>query len=304
MVPDANEEYLLYQTLVGAWPLEPDSSEVSGAFVQRIQAYLLKALHEAKVHTSWINPDPDYDNAVVEFVRRILDEGTNRIFLDDFRAFQGKISHFGLFNSLSQTLLKLAAPGVPDTYQGTELWDFSLVDPDNRRPVDYARRRRMLQDLRTAAEAAGGDFRELARGLVATIEDGRMKLYVTDRVLHCRCDHAGLFCDGEYLPLSAGGAKAGHIFAFARRAQDRCALVAVPRLVAGLAPDTAGPPLGEAVWEDTLVILSEVDPGLRWCNVFTGELLAPADREGQLSLTAAEVFKHFPVALLLSARGS
>jgi len=300
-VPDANEEYLLYQTLVGAWPIEADSSAGSAEFVRRMQDYLLKALHEAKVHTSWINPNPDYDNAVVVFLGRILDEGTNRTFLDDFRAFQRQISHFGLFNSLAQTLLKLAAPGVPDTYQGTELWDFSLVDPDNRRPVDYARRRQMLEDLRSAALAAGGDFRELARRLVATKEDGRIKLYLTDRVLHCRRDHPGLLSAGEYLPIAADGAKAGHVFAFARRAHDQWALVAVPRLVARLAPDTTRPPVGDAVWEDTRLILSETDPAVRWYNVFTGELLVPTDRGGQLAFTAADVFAHFPVALFLSA---
>jgi len=302
MVPDANEEYLLYQTLVGAWPLELGSTESCAEFVKRIQAYLLKALHEAKVHTSWINPNPDYDAAAVEFVRRILDEGTNLPFLDDLRGFQAQISHFGLLNSLSQSLLKLAAPGVPDTYQGTETWDFSLVDPDNRRAVDYARLRRMLQDLRTAALASGGDLREFARDLVATKEDGRIKLYVTERVLRCRRDHPGLFSSGDYLPISTGGAKAGHLFAFARRAGGRCALVAVPRLMTRLAPDVARPPLGEAIWEDTWLDVSDMDLASRWCNAFTGEILAPSDREGKRCVTAAEVFAHFPVALFLSAQ--
>src|SRR5262249_3393739 len=135
--PDANEEYLLYQTLLGAWPLEPCSAEEYGQFVKRIGAYMEKALHEAKVHTSWINPNADYDKAVQDFLARILDENASRPFLDDFRAFRQRISRLGLFNSLAQTVLRLTAPGVPDTYQGTELWDFSLVDPDNRRPVDY-----------------------------------------------------------------------------------------------------------------------------------------------------------------------
>jgi (1->4)-alpha-D-glucan 1-alpha-D-glucosylmutase len=297
MVPVANEEYLLYQTLVGAWPLELDSTQDRDEFVKRIQSYMLKALHEAKVHTSWINPNADYDAAVVEFVRRILD-AANHPFLDDFRDFQGQISHFGLFNSLSQTLLKLAAPGVPDTYQGTEIWDFSLVDPDNRRPVDYERRQRMLKDLGTAALAAGGDFRELARGLVAAKEDGRIKLYLTDRVLHCRRDYPGLLSAGEYLPLSAAGAQANHLFAFARRTASHCALVAVPRLMTRLVPDAKHPPLGEAIWGDTRLDLSGMDSSLRWRNIFTGEILAPADREGKPSLTAAELFAHFPVALL------
>ncbi len=151
LAPDANEQYLLYQTLLGAWPLEPYTAEVYADFVRRVQAYMLKAVHEAKVHTSWINPNKAYDDGVQEFVARILDEGRSQPFLDDFREFQRRISHYGLFNGLSQTLLRIAAPGVPDTYQGTELWDFSLVDPDNRRPVDYGRRREMLAALKDAA---------------------------------------------------------------------------------------------------------------------------------------------------------
>src|SRR5690606_32625727 len=128
----------LYQTLLGAWPLE-DLQNVQN-FVRRIQDYVVKALHEAKVHSSWINPNEEYDQAMQEFVARILDESQSADFLRDFREFQRRISHFGMFNSLSQTLLKTTCPGVPDTYQGTEIWDFSLVDPDNRRPVDYDRR--------------------------------------------------------------------------------------------------------------------------------------------------------------------
>jgi (1->4)-alpha-D-glucan 1-alpha-D-glucosylmutase len=158
-VPAANEEYLLYQTLVGAWPLGPCGANELGELLPRIQAYMLKSLREAKVHSSWINPDPDYDKAVEEFVSRVLDEGQSGAFLDDFRSFQGRVSHLGLFNSLSQTVLKLASPGVPDTYQGTELWDFSLVDPDNRRPVDYARRAEVLRQVewRCAGTLPGHD---------------------------------------------------------------------------------------------------------------------------------------------------
>ncbi len=298
VIPDANEEYLLYQTLIGAWPLEPYTPEEYGAFVQRIQSYMLKALHEAKVHTSWIDPNAEYDEAIQQFIGRILDEATNGAFLDDFRAFARRVSHYGMFNALSQTLLKLTAPGVPDTYQGTELWDYSLVDPDNRRPVDYARRRRLLQDLQSAVAGAGGDLRELARGLVAAKEDGRVKLFVTWRSLQCRRERPGLFSAGEYIPLAAVGAQAVHLFAFARRAGAACALVAVPRLPARLAPDPAHPPLGAAVWQETRLLLPDVDPAVRWCNVFTGECLTPTENEGRLSLAAADLLAHFPVALL------
>ncbi|MGH7223754.1 MAG: malto-oligosyltrehalose synthase, partial [Gemmataceae bacterium] len=176
--PDRNVEYLLYQTLLGAWPVEPYRDEEYAEFVERIQAYMEKATHEAKVHTSWINPNADYDQALCQFVGRILDPAVNAAFLEDFRAFQRHISHYGFFNALSQCLLKITAPGAPDTYQGTELWDFSLVDPDNRRPVDYENRRRLLADLleRSRQPKARG---ELAGELVDTMADGRIKLYVT-----------------------------------------------------------------------------------------------------------------------------
>ena len=301
-IPDTNEEYLLYQTLVGAWPLEPYGPEEYAEFVKRIQDYMLKALHEAKVHTSWINPNAEYDEAIREFVGRILDEGANRPFLDDFRTFQRRVSEYGLYNSLSQTLLKLTSPGVPDTYQGTELWDFSLVDPDNRRPVDYDRRRRMLEDLRPAAESAGGDLRDLARDLVASKEDGRIKLYVTHRSLACRREHPGLFTAGEYIPLAAEGSKAAHLFAFARRDGDAAAVVAVPRLVARLAPEPGHPPMGAEIWQDTRLTLRGLNPTLRWRVAFTGEVLTPEVRDGQPSLAAADLFAHFPVALLVADR--
>ncbi len=301
--PDANVEYLLYQTLVGAWPLEPHGSRESeeyAEFVKRIQAYMLKALHEAKVHTSWINPNAEYDDAIQEFVGRILDEGTNREFLDDFRAFQRRIGHYGLLNSLSQTLLKLASPGVPDTYQGTELWDFSLVNPDNRRPVDYERQQQMLRDLRSAAETSGVDLRELARDLVAAEEDGRIKLFITYRTLQCRRDYPGLLSAGEYIPLATEGSKAAHLFAFARRTGDVRAVVAVPRLVAGLSRDPSRPPLGLEAWQDTRLILTGVTSGTSWRHAFTGEVLVAEGRDGQPSLAAADVFANFPIALLLS----
>ena len=301
MAPDADEEYLLYQTLLGAWPMEPYSPEEHKAFVGRIQEYLEKALHEAKVHTSWVNPDSDYDNAIREFVGHILDESASAAFLQDFRVFQRRIHHYGLFNSLAQTLLKIASPGVPDTYQGTELWDFSLVDPDNRRPVDYERRRQMLSDLRAAAE--GQDRRELARNLVAAREDGRIKLYLTARGLYCCRDHPGLFSTGDYLPLGILGKKADHVFAFVRtdrRDAGLTAVVAVPRLLVRLIPDGEQAPLGGAVWQDTRLLLPRIDPGLHWHNIFTGERLTPGEEQGQPTLPVAEIFGHFPVALLLA----
>jgi (1->4)-alpha-D-glucan 1-alpha-D-glucosylmutase len=300
VAPDANEEYLLYQTLLGAWPLSPSSAAEYAEFVERIQAYFVKALHEAKVHTSWVNPNAEYDEAVRQFVARILDEGASRPFLDDFREFQSWVSHYGLFNSLAQTLLKITAPGVADTFQGTEVWDFSLVDPDNRRPVDYGRREALLRDLRERVAAAGGKLAGLTRELTLRKEDGQVKLYVTHRALHCRREHPGLFAEGDYLPAEGSGPREENVFGFARRQGATWALVAVPRLLTRL----AGPgelPLGPAAWQDTTLLLPGVDPKLRLRNVFTGETLALAQRDGKPLLHLAEVFASFPVALFEAA---
>jgi (1->4)-alpha-D-glucan 1-alpha-D-glucosylmutase len=181
---------------------------------------------------------------------------------------------------------------VPDTYQGTDLPDFSLVDPDNRRPVDYGKRQAVLNDLRGAVASAGEDRAALARGLAESVEDGRAKLYVTWRALTVRRDHSGLFSGGEYHPLTAEGEKARHLFAFARRMGGATAVVAVPRLVARLSPDAVPPP--RAVWADTRVDLSGVGAGGEWCDVFTGRRFRAAPQ-----VAAAELLADFPVALLL-----
>ena len=297
-VPDANEEYFLYQTLVGAWPLETSSAEHHADFVERIQQYMLKATYEAKVHSSWINPDSDYDKAIQEFVRLILDEELNGPFLNDFRSFQRRVSHLGLFNSLSQTLLKLASPGVPDTYQGSDLWDFRLVDPDNRRPVDYPKRAEMLRQLQSAVAASNGESTELCRELVTAKEDGRIKLYIHYKTLGLRRERPGLLSAGDYLPVACEGTHAEHVFAFARRSGDTCVVVAVPRLMASLIPDPSQVPLGEAVWRDTRLVLPVEASSREWRNIYTGESLSATEQDGHFSVAVAEVFAHFSVALL------
>lgn len=285
-VPDANDEYLLYQTLLGVWP--PGAGGPDGAFTDRIKAYMLKALREAKVRTSWVNPNAEYDAAVQEFVGRLLDPQTGSKFLDDFRPFQRQIAWFGAFNSLSQTVLKITAPGVPDTYQGTELPDFSLVDPDNRRPVDYDRRRALLEGLK--ASASGDDLSGYVRGLIDTVEDGRAKLYLTWRALHARQSHPGLFAEGEYLPMTAEGAKAEHVFAFTRRLGDATAMVVVTRLPAKLTGDPARLPVGMGVWGNTRLPATEG----QWRDVFTGRRFMFSG-----DLPVADLFADLPVTLLL-----
>src|SRR5256712_7503263 len=299
-VPDANEEYLLYQTLLGAWPLEPYTAAEYAAFVERIQAYMLKALREAKVHTSWINPNPTYDEAVQHYVAQVLDAQANTAFVDDFRAFQRRISHYGLLNSLAQTLLKITAPGVPDTYQGTELWDLSMVDPDNRRPVDYQRRHRMLREVQGKIAATGADRRALAHELLMSKEDGRIKLYVTSLALNCRRASPGLFTVGDYLPAQMLGAKRQHVFGFGRRQGTCAAIVVVPRLMARLFQEAPEACPGDAVWQDTRLLVPGLDPHWHWCNVLTGEPVIFAVDDGQPALGLAALLAHFPVALLVA----
>ena len=288
-VPGANTEYFIYQTLAGAWPLD----------VARLRDYLLKVVHEAKVHTSWINPDERYDAAIAAFAEAVLDPTRSQGFLDDFTAFHARIAHFGALNSLAQTLIKITAPGVPDFYQGTELWDLSLVDPDNRRPVDFSLRRRLLGDLERAL-ATTTDRASLAFELFKDKQDGRVKLYLIREALAFRRARPALFSSGEYRPLETRGALAEHLCAFARVADGAAAITVVPRLLTRLLPRAGAAPLGPDVWQDSALLVPGLRPGRRCRNVFTGEVHTLAAYQGQAALPLAQVFAHFPVALLSS----
>lgn len=296
-LPSRNDEYLLYQTLVGAWPFEeagPTPAELS-AFCERILQYMEKATREAKVHTSWINPNEQYDEAVRRFVAGILDPRRSARFLEQLGSFSRRVAYFGRFNSLSQTLIKLTAPGVPDLYQGCELWDLSLVDPDNRRPVDYGLRARLLGELRT--RIAGGDLAGLATELLEHATDGRIKLYLTHRALGLRRERPALFAEGVYLPLGAAGERAEHVVAFARRHGADEALTVAPRLALRLAGGEERPPVG-ALWGNTWLPLPHVDRGEHYRDRFTGANLVVGEHDGEPGLPLAELLAHFPVALL------
>jgi (1->4)-alpha-D-glucan 1-alpha-D-glucosylmutase len=293
--PDRNEEYLLYQTLLGVWPFGQDAPDPE--LVERVAAYMLKALKEAKQHTSWINPNTEYEAVVDRFVRAILEPGS--LFLDDFRELRERVAHVGLFNSLAQTVLKLTAPGVPDIYQGTELWDFSLVDPDNRRPVDYELRRRLLGELR--ARIAAGDLGALADELLAERQDGRIKLYVTHRLLDLRRERPWLFDGGGYLPLRVVGAHTGHACAFARTDGSQELVVVAPVLTATLTRGALVPPVGEEVWRDTAVVVNGGESGQGYADVFTGARVETTAVRGRAALPLAQALARFPVAALLKA---
>jgi (1->4)-alpha-D-glucan 1-alpha-D-glucosylmutase len=295
-IPDPNDEYLLYQTLLGAWPLGPLDATGHEELVGRIREYMDKATREAKVHTSWINPAAEYDQGLSGFVGRILDRGGRNPFLDDFLAFQPVVARMGMLNALAQTLVKLVSPGVPDIYQGQELWDFSLVDPDNRRPVDFTLRRRLLASLGEALR--DGDRREVARSLVESWEDGRIKLFVTQAALLLREALPELFRDGEYIPLTSAGERVGHVLAFARRGAGTTVVAVVPRLVATMmrGRDFALPSAGD--WEGTWVEGPAEVLGGRWRDVFTHEEVEAQPRGAEVGLAVDRLFGSFPVALL------
>jgi (1->4)-alpha-D-glucan 1-alpha-D-glucosylmutase len=289
-VPCRNQEYFLYQTLIGAWPLvEGERADLT----ERLKAYVVKAAREAKVHTRWIGPNHEHEAALTAFVEAILDETGDNAFLKDFQEFQESISYYGALNSLSQVLLKIASPGVPDFYQGMELWDFSLVDPDNRRKVDFEERARLLRDLKRK-EARNPE--SLIQELLRTWKNGSLKLYITYRALNFRQAQTPLFLQGDYLPLEVRGANSRHVVAFARRLEDSWAVMAVPRLLTGIL--AAGErSFAPKVWKKHVLSLPDDAPA-EWVNLFTGDKIASPLRQRTRSLPLDRLLKNLPVALL------
>jgi (1->4)-alpha-D-glucan 1-alpha-D-glucosylmutase len=293
--PSRNEEYLLYQTLLGTWPLEPMDAARERDYRERIAAYMQKAMREAKVYTSWINPSETHEQAMTRFVEAVLSPD-NRAFRHSFLDLQRRIAQCGMYNSLSQLAIKIAAPGVPDFYQGTELWDFSLVDPDNRRAVDYGRRRALLAEL--DAECARDGRAAVASRLLAA-PDERLKLFATTTMLRFRKDEREMFEQGGYRPLDVLGARDEHVFAFARTHGNRQVVIAVPRLVAALTPEAGAAPLGERVWNDTRIDLPGLPSASGYRHVITGRCV-PVTTDGGPALRASGVFEEFPIAMLMS----
>ncbi len=307
--PTPNDEYLLHQTLIGAWPLEPLDQATLAEFCERIENYMQKAIREAKINSSWINPNLEYESALSKFIKALLVPGKNP-FIADFLPFQKMVSRLGMFNSLSQTLLKLTSPGMPDIYQGNELWDFSLADPDNRRSVDYQRRRTLLDGLKTHFAAGPDQCAERASALLQTMEDGRIKLYLIWKTLELRRQCESLFRDGDYLPLRAEGIRGEHICAFARCSKEAAVVIVAPRLFYALVGNGNGNgngddgddgdrfPVGAEVWADTHIDLPQNLAGKTWKNVFTNETLCSIEPEG-VRLEVAALLARFPYALLL-----
>ena len=284
--PERNEETLLYQILIGSWP-GPDLDCV--CYIRRIQEFMVKAVREAMVHTRWTVPNIEHEKALTDFVASILTESEENKFLPDFKRCATKIAYHGALNSLSQLVIKIASPGVADFYQGTELWDLRLVDPDNRRSVDFGKRNELLGGLREA--------RDFLPELLDSWQDGRIKMYVTQKGLQFRRDHSSLVLSGDYLPLTAEGPKQECVFGFARRYRGEWGTVIAPRFTTRLV-DQNRLPVGKEVWDDTHVLLPKGAPR-RWVNVLTDEKVEV--NEGESALALGDALRKLPLGLLVRA---
>jgi (1->4)-alpha-D-glucan 1-alpha-D-glucosylmutase len=294
LVPDTNTEYLLYQTLLGLWPAGrggelPETRWFDGVRA-RLEEYLMKAVREAKVHTSWTDPDAGYEQGVVRFLHALLDPATSREFLEDMARLVARVAPAGLVNDLARVTVHVTAPGTPDTYQGDELLGHTLVDPDNRRPVNYEHRIAFL------AEVERGMVRDpvgAVRELVAELANPRLKLMLLRQLLHARRDEPALFREGSYEPVDPAGPRAGHLFSFLRRRGERAALVVVPRCPLALLDHQGG--ITGAAWEGVTLPLPAELAGARWRSAITGEEIAPAQ-----ALEVGAVLSDLPVAVLLA----
>jgi (1->4)-alpha-D-glucan 1-alpha-D-glucosylmutase len=291
--PDPNDEYLLYQSLLGAWVPEAETPGGLAEFRERIAAYMLKATREAKTHTSWTEPNAAYEQATRLFVERVLTHSDP--FLDDFMLFYRKVTLFGLFNSLSQVVLKMTAPGVPDFYQGTELWDHNLVDPDNRRRVDFQTRQRLFSELRDRFPGESQDIPVFLRGLLRNYQNGQIKLYIIWKTLELRRRQQQLFEQGDYLPIYPAGAMQQYVCAFARTVPAATVITVATRLAVGLTKGAERAALEPDLWQDTVLPIPESARAERYRDVLTQRVLA-STKANELPLKA--VLDLLPVAVL------
>jgi (1->4)-alpha-D-glucan 1-alpha-D-glucosylmutase len=284
-VPDRNEEVLLYQTLLGIWPTDGKEDH---SLIERLQAYTVKATREAMVHTRWTLPNTAHEDALKKFVASILKAGSGDAFLRDFTPFQRTIAHSGMINGLTQALVKIISPGIPDFYQGSELWDLRLVDPDNRQPVDFAKRVSMLAAFQRPSESIGS----YASDLAGHSEDGGIKLYTIWKALTLRRERPELFSKGAFVELKATGPSAEHVLAILRHIKREWVLLVAPRWLS-----RAG---DEIRWRETAVPLPDSAPS-SWENIFTGAKTTTGDERAK-SLRVDQLLKHFPLALLSSGK--
>jgi (1->4)-alpha-D-glucan 1-alpha-D-glucosylmutase len=305
--PDRADEYLFYQTLVGVWPPptpgSPLPQQAPSELVDRLSAYMQKAIKEAKVHTSWVSQDVAYETAVRQFVHRTLTGRTAPAFLASFLPFARRVDRLGLCNALSQLVLKLTSPGVVDLYQGSELWDLKLVDPDNRQPVDFARRRALIEELEPLLALDEAEPRAAGvHALMQTWPDGRVKLFMTAALLRARRDAARVFLEGSYTPVwGVDEVAQRHLVAFARRLGNEVRLTVAPRVVGSLLADEADAPLGRQVWHDARLELPPEIGADAFVNLITGERVTVSVFDGRRVLYAADLLSVAPAAVLRGA---
>jgi (1->4)-alpha-D-glucan 1-alpha-D-glucosylmutase len=294
-VPSPNEEVLLYQSLLGVWPLEETDDASRADLTKRIETFIRKAAREGKTHSSWVSPNEAHEAALGQFISRILDSSADNVFLSDFFNFLGKIAPYGACNGYAQVLLKMTSPGVPDFFQGNELWNFRLTDPDNREPVNFHERSGILDELKhSRADTPPRDPADLLNHW----QDGSLKLYLTRTVLNFRRAHAELFSRGDYIPLETTGIHRESVCCFARRLENTWAVVAVPRLVTNLAHAGAFP-IGRETWDSTLVVLPWHSPQ-DWKNLFTGEIVPNVRAKRRRTILLGDAFQRLPFAMLVS----
>jgi (1->4)-alpha-D-glucan 1-alpha-D-glucosylmutase len=284
LAPSRIDELVLYQNLLGAWPLVAGDEE---EFAERIVAYMAKAAHEEKLRTSWTDPDEEYEAELTRFARLAIETFRGNA-IPDLRELREAVSWYGALDGLTQSLLRLTVPGVPDIYQGCELWNLSLVDPDNRRPVDWSLRAQLLERIGIDVPPSPGPAAEVLAGW----RDGRVKLLVTARGLRLRQALPRVFGEGAYLPLGVTGPLARHVIAFARHDAEAWVLAVMPRLPVGLAA-VGVPPTGHAVWSDTAIRLPDGAPA-RFRSALTGEHVTASDG----SLPLGDMLATLPVALI------
>jgi (1->4)-alpha-D-glucan 1-alpha-D-glucosylmutase len=292
--PSRNDEYLLYQTLIGTFPVEELDTADLARYRARIEQYMVKAAREAKLHTSWLTVNQDYESALKAFVAALLDGVASNAFLADLRSAAGAFAWFGALNSIAMSLLHFTAPGVPDIYQGNEMVDLSLVDPDNRRAVDYALRAQMLAQMEVLASGAEESLSARVHALLAAPHDGRLKMWVTWRALVLRRERPELFARGEYVPIIVGGERARHTVSYARRQRSSGIVAVAGRLFASLGLEQGVAPVGEAVWGDATLGLDFLPPATQLYDVLTGA----THQVGADGIALARVFAAIPVALL------
>ncbi|HET6423701.1 MAG TPA: hypothetical protein VFG20_08470, partial [Planctomycetaceae bacterium] len=323
--PSRNTEYLLYQTIIGLWPDAVPTGNDRDTFVARLQEYLLKVEHEAKVNTSWISPHEPYETALCRFVTDIFKTDRSVAFVNDLHEFASKVAIHGRWNSLSQLVLKICSPGVPDFYQGTAVWNRTLVDPDNRHPIDWPANERMFRELLSECSAlrpgstgenlvskwfddgvqaehnAPHPIRDLLQQLLTNAAEGRIKLYVTGLALQARNRFPDLFTSGDYLPLETTGPFRENVVALARQHGAQVMIVVVPRLTVQVAGFGGPPPIGD-LWQETAITLAEsiCEPGSSFGELFSRRKWSP-DTNQDISLSVKDALRDFPLGVWIRA---